>query len=250
MRRLSWIAIAVSGAALLILASALGGRATGGEIVAIERARSARPHTEIGLGEPKTTRRQHPRQLPIVKQALRSNCETAALSMLIAWDGARVGQLVLQRQLVRSGPLDPVPASAGGFPVWGDPDKGYVGRAEGGGRAGGFGVYQGPVRGLAARHGVRLVDLSRQPLSAISNRLARGVPVMAWIGLSEGPYRRWQTPNGKRIVANFGEHTVVLTGMRDGLVLVNDPLDGVQKTWTLARFEQLWRLLGRRALSY
>ena len=37
--------------------------------------------------------------LPVVKQALRNNCETAALSMLLAVNGKRVDQLALQRQL-------------------------------------------------------------------------------------------------------------------------------------------------------
>lgn len=187
--------------------------------------------------------------LPIVKQVFRNNCETAALSMLLVWDRIRVDQVALQRDLVRSGPLDPYTSSAG-LLVWGDPDKGYVGRAEGGGVAGGFGVYQGPIRRLAAKRGARLVDLSRVPPAKIYARLARGVPVMVWIGLSDGPYRRWVTPAGKQISANFGEHTVVLTGIRGGNVAVNDPLVGRRTTWTKADFETMWLRLGRRALSY
>lgn len=188
--------------------------------------------------------------VPLVKQALRNNCETAALSMLLAWRSVRVDQLTLQRNLVRSGPLDPKPSPLGGLPTWGNPDKGFVGRAEGGGAAGGFGVYQGPVRRLAARYGIRLVDLSRSDPVALYRRLARGIPVLVWIGLSEGPYRRWLTPTGRLIVANMGEHAIVLTGRRDGLLVANDPLYGVRTTFSHARFEELWSRLGRRALSY
>jgi hypothetical protein len=51
---------------------------------------------------------------------------------------------------------------------------------------------------------------------------------MAWVGLSEGPYRRWRTPQGKTIGVNFGEHTVVLTGIRGNRVLLK------RSTWRSA----------------
>jgi len=86
-------------------------------------------------------------RLPIVKQALRNNCETAALSMLMAAKGRRIPQLRLQRQLPRSKPIDPL--TEDGRTVWGDPSRGFVGRPEGGGPAGGYGVYQRPVASLS-----------------------------------------------------------------------------------------------------
>lgn len=186
--------------------------------------------------------------VPIVRQRLRNNCETAALSMLLAAAGKPVGQLVLQRALPKSGPLDPIVAADGTW-TWGDPDLGFVGRGPGGGTAGGFGVYQGPIRRLAASYGVRLDDVSRKPLQTILERLRRGRPVMTWVALSEGPYTRWTTPAGKRIGVNFGEHTVVLTGVRGDVVRVNDPLEGVKTEWPLAVFVKKWELLGRRALA-
>ena len=72
---------------------------------------------------------------------------------------------------------------------------------------------------------------------------------MAWIGLSEGPYRRWRTPSGKEIVVNFGEHTVVLTAVRGATILVNDPLSGSKLEWSISEFTKRWRLLGKRALA-
>ena len=186
--------------------------------------------------------------LPILKQALRNNCETAALSILLAARGVRRRQLDLQRQLPRSGPLDPGRTPSGGL-LWGDPDLGYVGRADGGGSAGGYGTYEGPLRRLAARHGVVLDDIGGGSARRIYRRLLAGRPVLVWIGLTEGPYERWRTPEGKTVEANFGEHTVVLSGLRGGQLLVNDPLDGRRKTWSKSRFEELWPRLGRRALS-
>lgn len=187
-------------------------------------------------------------RLPIVKQRLRNNCETAALSMLLAARGIRVDQLALQRQLPRSGPLDARVEERGRL-MWGDPDRGFVGRPDGGGATGGYGVYQGPVRALARRRGARLDDLTRRRPATIYRRLLAGRPVMVWIGLSDGPFRTWQTPAGKRVTGNFGEHTVVLTGLRAGSLAVNDPLTGRRTRWTRPAFELMWRRLGRRALG-
>lgn len=187
-------------------------------------------------------------RLPVVKQAFRNNCETAALSMLLVAAGVRASQLELQRRLPRSGPLDPLPV-AGGLPVWGDPDRGFVGRVAGGGTSGGFGVYPGPVRRLARRYGVALTDLSGAKPAVLFRRLLAGRPVLAWVGLSAGPYRSWRTPSGRRITVNFGEHTVVLTGLRGQRVELNDPLSGTRASWTRAQFVRLWERLGRRALG-
>lgn len=188
-------------------------------------------------------------RLPVVRQALPNNCESAALSMLLAGRGVRARQLELQRALPRSGPLDPVLDAAGKPALWGDPRDGFVGRADGGGTSGGYGVYEGPVRDLARRRGVPLTDLSGSAPGRVYRRLLAGRPVMVWIGLSDGPYKTWRTPRGERVVGNFGEHTVVLTGLRGGMVELNDPLVGRRTRWTRDRFEQLWQRLGRRALS-
>jgi len=185
--------------------------------------------------------------VPLFRQTYRNNCETASLSMLLASVGVRVDQRTLQQQVRRSGPRDPI-VRADGTWIWGDPEKGFVGRAAGGGTAGGFGVYQTPIRALAASYGVRLVDLSRkrEPLFYL---LARGRPAIAWIGLSRGPYRSWRTSAGKRITVNFGEHVVVLTGTRGDSISVNDPLTGTRLVWTRTQFLAKWQLLGRRALG-
>jgi uncharacterized protein YvpB len=187
-------------------------------------------------------------RLPVVKQALRNNCETAALSMLLAARRIWAHQLKLQRQLPRSEPLDPS-TDPDGTMVWGDPARGFVGRAGGGGAAGGYGVYVPPIKALAARRGVALRDLSRRRPSAIYRALLQGRPVLAWVGLSDGPFKTWRTPDGRRVTGNFGEHTVVLTGVRGQALSVNDPLVGERTTWSKAQFELMWERLGHRALT-
>ena len=186
-------------------------------------------------------------EVPIVRQVYRNNCETASLSMLLASAGVRVDQRTLQQQVRRSGPLDPIVRSDGDW-VWGDPAQGFVGRPQGGGTAGGFGVYQKPIRALAARHGVGLIDLTERR-NRLFRELMRGRPVMTWIGLSRGPYKSWRRPDGRRVTVNFGEHVVVLTSLRGNAITANDPLTGGRLVWTRAQFLAKWRLLGRRALG-
>lgn len=215
-------------------------------------ATARRLRTAARRGDATTAVVERPRaasvSLPLVKQRLRNNCESAALAMLLAASGQRIDQLELQRQFPRSGPLDPQ-TRPDGTTTWGDPTKGYVGRPEGGGASGGYGVYEGPVSALARRHGVRLTNLTRQPADRVYRTLREGRPVMAWIGLSDGPYKSWTTPGGVEFTGNFGEHTVVLTGIRSGTLTVNDPLSGQRLQWSRSQFERMWARLGDRALT-
>ena len=185
---------------------------------------------------------------PVVAQQLRNNCETAALEVLLATTGVRVDQMTLQGRLRRSGSPDPVSDPSG--PTWGDPDAGYVGRADGTGTAGGFGVYPRPVAELAARYGRRLKVMEGASPESVYAHLRVGHAVQAWVGLDDGPYRTWRTAAGKAITVNLNEHTVVLSGIRaDGSLEVVNVLGGTREVWSRARFERDFDLLGGRALA-
>ena len=185
--------------------------------------------------------------VPVVKQTLQDDCEATALSMLLSFAGKRVDQLTLQRQVAHSAPLDPEIGPEG--EVWGDPSTGFVGRADGGGPAGGFGVYQGPIAALARKHGLDPRDLTGKSPKAIYESLLAGKPVLAWVGLSEGPYASWHSRSGALVHVNYGEHAVLLTGVDAESVTVNDPLSGERLTWPKSEFETMWERLGRRALA-
>ncbi len=169
--------------------------------------------------------------------------------MLLAGAGVRAGQLELQARLPRSGPLDPEPVSGSTLFRWGDPERGFVGRPAGGGIEGGFGVYEPPIRALAARYGVQLVDLRGRSVAAVRAVVLAGHPVLAWVGLAPGPYLSWLTPSGRKITVNLNEHAVVLVGAGKGYVLVNNPLSGERERWSDTLFSVRWKLLGRRGLA-
>ena len=184
-----------------------------------------------------------------VRQVLHNDCESTALSMILAAAGVRARQLELQEHLARSGPLDPEPVSGSSLFRWGDPELGFVGRAAGGGTEGGFGVYEPPIRALAARYGVHLVDLRGRSADAVRGAVLGGHPVLAWVGLAPGPYLSWLTPSGHQIRVNLDEHAIVLVGAGPGYVLVNNPLTGQRERWSEELFSYRWNLLGRRALE-
>lgn len=184
-----------------------------------------------------------------VRQVLHNDCEATALSMLLAAAGVHAGQLELQGRLPQSGPLDPEPVSGSNLFQWGDPERGFVGRAAGGGTEGGFGVYEPPIRALAARYGVHLLDLQGRSVATIRAAVLSGHPVLAWVGLAAGPYLRWLTPSGREITVNLNEHAIVLVGAGPGYVLVNNPLTGRRERWSEPLFSYRWKLLGRRALE-
>lgn len=184
-----------------------------------------------------------------MRQVLHNDCESTALSMLLAAAGVHVGQLELQEHLPRSGPLDPEPVAGSTLFRWGDPERGFVGRPAGGGTEGGFGVYEPPVRALAARYGVHLLDLRGRSFAVVRHDLLAGHPVLAWVGLAAGPYLSWLTPSGRKITVNLDEHAVTLVGAGPHYVLVNNPLTGRRERWSNELFSYRWKLLGRRALE-
>lgn len=95
-----------------------------------------------------------------------------------------------------------------------------------------------------------LKSLSGRRPAAVYAALLSGRALMAWVGLSDGPYGKWRSPQGRDIKVNFGEHTVVLYGLRrDGRVEVYNPLQGTREVWTRTEFEVMWQRLGRRALA-
>ena len=184
-----------------------------------------------------------------VRQVLHNDCESTALSMLLAAAGIHAGQLQLQERLPRSGPLDPEPVADSSLFRWGDPERGFVGRPAGGGTEGGFGVYEPPIRALAARYGLRLRDLHDHSLGAVREAVLAGHPVLAWVGLAAGPYLSWLTPSGRKVTVNLNEHAVTLVGAGPGYFLVNNPLTGRRERWSDELFSYRWKLLGRRALE-
>lgn len=179
-------------------------------------------------------------ELPVIRQAYRNNCETAALSMALR---GRVNQRRLQRLLRIDTPLDPLEGPEGR--IWGDPSRGFVGRAAGGG----FGVYEGPLAELGARFDSGTEAVRVQSFDEVIRLVRDGRPVVLWAALGSSSPINWRTVQGKVIEADLAEHTVVLAGLNGRGVVVHDPWTGRVTVESESALAARWRVLGRRAVA-
>ncbi len=179
-------------------------------------------------------------ELPVIRQAYRNNCETAALSMALR---GRVNQRRLQRLLRIDAPLDPLDGPGGR--IWGDPSEGFVGRVAGGG----FGVYEGPLSELGARFDAGTEAIRAQSFDEVMRLVRDGRPVVLWAALGASSPISWRTAEGKTVEANLAQHTIVLAGLNRNGVVVHDPWTGRVITESESALAARWRVLGRRAVA-
>ena len=178
-------------------------------------------------------------RLPVITQAYRNNCETAALSMALR--GA-ASQRALQSALPQAMPPDPQQGARG--TIWGDPNVGFVGRVEGGG----FGVFEQPLVRLGAQHDPGTAAVRATTFDGVLDRVRAGHPVVAWTGLGPSAPWSWRTPAGRFIAADRSHHTVVIAGVGPRGVTVHDPWTGASSIVSATSLEEGWERLGRRAV--
>jgi uncharacterized protein YvpB len=178
--------------------------------------------------------------LPAIKQLYRNDCEAASMAMLLA---GRFDQRALQRMLPAARPTAPL--VRGSTTVWGDPELGYVGLANGYG----YGVYDRPVMRILRRFQPHARNLTGTGLPGVLGALRKGRPVIAWIQLGTSRPRTWVSPAGRIVRANFAEHAVLLTGYRAGVLSYNNPWTGDRESFTLSEFLPRWHLFGDRAVA-
>jgi uncharacterized protein YvpB len=154
-----------------------------------------------------------------------------------------LGGLVGQRALQAALPIA-APASRAGD-VWGDPELGFVGDV----RGGGYGVYERPLLRLARRYDRGASNLTGRSLSQLLAALRDARPIVAWVALGKSAKTTWVTPTGRTVVADFAEHTILLSGIQGQKITYNDPWDGRRKTMTVTEFAPLWTRLGTRAIA-
>ncbi len=179
-------------------------------------------------------------RLPTIHQAWRNDCETTALAMLLH---GRVSQTRLQQELPVAKPYLPHQGATG--TIWANPERGFIGDVAGGG----YGVYDRPLLALARRYDPGAENLTGSSVTRLIADLAEGRPIVVWIQFGQSVPRTWTTPTGAVIHANFAEHTVTLTGWRQGMLTYNDPWTGGRGVFRIGTFIRLWKTLGDRAIA-
>jgi uncharacterized protein YvpB len=191
--------------------------------------------------------------VPVYMQTMNLDCETAALQMALAYRGHWYSQSYMFQ--FEHADTRPAAKSADGTILqWGNPFTGFVGNVNGHEyNATGYGVYYPPILWIANGLGdPGAVGGSGYSASTIYEALASGHPVQVWVEYqwvrpATGVWKAW---DNTKVHYTLHEHTVVLSGLSDTAVRVNDPWPGTQYWIDKSTFEQSWADFYNMAIIY
>jgi uncharacterized protein YvpB len=191
--------------------------------------------------------------VPVYKQTMNLDCETASLQMALAYRGHWYSQSYMF-QFEHADTRPPIKSADGTILEWGNPFNGFVGDVNAHEFNGtGYGVYYPMIlwiaNGLGDPSAVGGTGLSA---ATVYQALASGHPVQVWVEYqwvrpALGVWKAWDRT---KIHYSFHEHTVVLSGLSDTSVRVNDPWPGTQYWISKATFEASWADFHNMAIIY
>jgi len=191
--------------------------------------------------------------MPVYKQTMALDCETAALQMGLAALGHNYTQDALfafEPQDTRQPVLDP--SNRKKVLQWGNPYTHFVGRVNGSDLGPtGYGIYYPVILSIAQSHGAPS-STGGEGLTAaqVYGALAQGHPVLVWVETGwenaraagyTGVWTSWSDTGSKPIRYSLIEHVVTLSGVSATQVRVNDPWKSGSQYWfNKAAFEASW----------
>ena len=189
--------------------------------------------------------------MPVDKQTMALDCETAALQMGLA----ALGHNFSQTELFTFEPQDkraPVMGPNKKVIQWGDPYTSFVGNVNGSDLGPtGYGIYYPVILSIAKSHGAPSSTGGEGVTAAqVYDALANGHPVLVWVETGwenakasgyTGVWTSWPDTGSKRIPYSLIEHVVTLSGVSPTQVRVNDPWKSGSQYWfNKSAFEASW----------
>ena len=191
--------------------------------------------------------------VPIIRQTMVLDCETAALQMGLQTYGYYFNQATL---FARENPDLRPPVMDANHRVlrWGDPYTNFVGDVNGSDwTPTGYGVYYPVILRMAREIGLtNAYGGEGMAPSTIYNALKTGHAVEVWIETNwtrPGVYT-WTAWDGRTVRYSYAEHAVTLSGVSPTQVRVNDPLHGTQYWINKATFETSWADFNNMAVVF
>ncbi len=190
--------------------------------------------------------------MPVFKQAMALDCETAALQMGLAAMGHTFSQPEL---FAGQNPDTRQPVMVPGtkkVAQWGNPYTNFVGNVNGSDTVPtGYGVYYPLILTIARSHGAPASTGGENLTAAqVYAAVASGHPVVVWVETGwmnaraagyTGTWTSWADTGSKQIKYSLIEHVVTLSGVSPTQVRVNDPWkSGSQYWYGKAAFEASW----------
>ena len=191
--------------------------------------------------------------VPLYKQTMNLDCETASLEMALAYRGHRYSQAYLF-SLEHADTRPAIKNADGSIRQWGNPFTNFVGNVNGAEHlATGYGVYYPPILWIARGLGdPGATGGTGYSASTIYAALASGHPVQVWVEYqwvrpATGVWKAW---DNTKVHYSLHEHTVVLSGLSSTQVRVNDPWPGTQYWISKSTFERSWADFFNMAIIY
>jgi len=191
--------------------------------------------------------------VPVIRQTMVLDCETAALQMGLATYGYNYSQATLfAREVVDTRP--PVMGPSHTVLQWGDPYTNFVGNVNGSDwTPTGYGVYYPVILKMAQDIGLtNAYGGEGMSAATIYRALSTGHAVEVWIetNFTRPGVSTWTAWDGRKIRYSYAEHAVTLSGVSPTQVRVNDPLHGTQYWVSKATFETSWADFNNMAVVF
>ncbi len=191
--------------------------------------------------------------VPIYRQAMPLDCETAALRMGLATFGHYYSDSALfayENPDLRS----PVMGANHTVLQWGDPYTNFVGNVWGSDTTPtGYGIYYPVIVAIARSHGLpNAYGGEGFSPSTVYAALSAGHPVEVWVETFWARPRlgTWTAWDGRQVRYSLIEHAVTLSGISPWMVRVNDPLYGTQYWIGKGTFETVWADFNNMAVIF
>lgn len=191
--------------------------------------------------------------VPVIRQTMVLDCETAALQMGLQTYGYYYNQDAL---FARENPDLRPPVMGPNHTVlqWGDPYTNFVGNVNGSDwTPTGYGVYYPVILRLARDIGLtNAYGGEGLAPNSVYNALATGHAVEVWIetNWTRPGVGTWTAWDGRQVRYSYAEHAVTLSGVSPTQVRVNDPLHGTQYWISKATFETVWADFNNMAVVF
>ncbi|OOB78939.1 MAG: hypothetical protein BEN18_05600 [Epulopiscium sp. Nuni2H_MBin001] len=192
-------------------------------------------------------------EMPLIRQMpeLPRGCEVTSLAMLLNYYGVDVTKMQLAAEVAKDDTS--YSTDAYGNIYYGNPYDGFVGDMYNF-KNHGYGVYHGPIADLASTYlGEHVIDITGASFEEMLQFVARGYPVWvvtntSYAYLPSSQFQTWYTPTGV-IQITYKMHSVVITGLTEDLIFINDPLDySTNKAVDLDNFRDAWNQMGQQAV--
>jgi uncharacterized protein YvpB len=186
--------------------------------------------------------------VPVQRQVYSLSCEESSLSMVLAF----YGRAVSDQDVLQYIGVDLAHPFAG--PGGGDPYVDFVGDPNGSEvRNTGYGVYWPPIQAAAGHFGAPVARAGHGVApSAVYAAVSAGHPVIVWLTFDLNAHARndYVAYDGRSVpYAGPEEHAMVVTGVSDTSVRLNDPDRG--QYWTpRSRFETSYAVYDQMAVVF